>query len=99
MSTALNAGQYAFGVAVALAALGAVLWALRRAQRQGLLGGHARRLQVLETLALGPRHRLALVRVDGRELVLGITPAGVAALDVARPAAGAPGVPAGSAAP
>ncbi len=63
-------------VLFAIAALAAVLclvWASARVARfSGLAprAGTARRLGVVETLALDPRRRLYIVRCDGRELLL-----------------------------
>ena len=76
----------------------AVLWLLRRLQGfkglQGLpavaalqgLRPPARRLAVVESLSVGPRQRIALVRVDGREVLIGLSPAGFALLQSASPA-------------
>ncbi|MGH7161622.1 MAG: flagellar biosynthetic protein FliO [Acetobacteraceae bacterium] len=57
----------------ALAAVLALIWLAARAARiSGLApgGGGARRLGVVETLALDAKRRLYLVRCDGRELLL-----------------------------
>ena len=61
-------------VVVLALALGASVWLLRRAQRQGRFGLASRRVQVLEVKALGPRHKLVLVRLDDREALLGVAP-------------------------
>lgn len=80
-----------------LALLVAVLWLLRRMQGfkgldglQGLtslqaLRPSARRLAVLESLSVGPRQRIALVRVDDREVLIGLSPAGFTLLQSPRP--------------
>jgi flagellar protein FliO/FliZ len=70
----------------------AVLWVLRRLQGvKGLQGLRpvARRLSVVEALTVGPRQKLAVVRLDDREVLVGITPSGFTLLDVAgvRPSA------------
>jgi len=71
-----------FVIAVALVVLaGLVLWLLRRMQVKGAWPGASRRIQVLETRALGPRHRLVLVRVGGREWLLGVSPSEIRAVD------------------
>lgn len=72
----------------------AVLWALRRLQGiKGLQGLRpvARRLAVVEALSVGPRQKLAIVRMDDREVLVGITPAGFSLLEPMpyRPGAGA----------
>lgn len=66
-----------------LALLLAVLWALRRLQGiKGLQGLRPvqRRLSVVEALSVGPRQKIALVRVDDREVLVGLTPTGFALL-------------------
>lgn len=53
----------------------AVLWGLKRMQNQMLTTGQPeRRLQVLETLGVGTRQKLALVRVGQQEILISITP-------------------------
>lgn len=66
----------------------AVLWALRRLQGiKGLQGLRpvSRRLSVVEALTVGPRQKLAVVRLDDREVLVGITPNGFTLLEVAGP--------------
>lgn len=58
--------------ALVLLVLGAVALFFSR-RRRGLV----RRMEVLETMSLGPRRSLCLARVDGRTLVLGVSEAGV----------------------
>lgn len=58
--------------ALVLLALGAAALFLSRRRRFG-----ARRMEVVESLSLGPRRSLCLARVDGRTLVLGVSEAGV----------------------
>lgn len=68
-------GLQLFVMAVALAVLaGVALWVLRRMQIKGTWPGSTRRIQMLESRALGPRHRLVLVRVGDREWLLGVSP-------------------------
>lgn len=58
---------------VVLGCLWAVTWFLKkRICRTGLIGD-ARRLRVIERLNLGQRQYLALVRVDGDEMLLGVS--------------------------
>ena len=67
----------------------AVLWMLRRMQGiKGLQGLRpvARRLSVVEALTVGPRQKLALLRLDNREILVGITPNGFTLLDRLVPA-------------
>ena len=78
-----------------------VLWLMRRLQGiKGLQGLRpvARRLSIVEALTVGPRQKLAVVRLDDREVLVGITPNGFTLLDVkAASAAAAPTVPADAA--
>ena len=66
-----------------LALLAAVLWGLRKIQDLQGKGFKAsdRRLQIVETLSVGPRQKLALVRIDRREVLVGLTPGQFTALD------------------
>lgn len=60
---------------VVIGLLLAVLWSLKRMQSKMLTSGQAdRRLQVLETLGVGTRQKIALVRVDEHEILISITP-------------------------
>lgn len=75
-------GLQLFVATVALAVLaGAGLWVLRRLQIKGAWPGASRRIQVLETRALGPRHRLVLVRVGRREWLLGVSASEIRAVE------------------
>jgi flagellar protein FliO/FliZ len=61
--------------------LGAVLWGLKRLQLQNRPGQPgARRLQVLESHSVGPRQKLALVRVGAHEVLVGVSPGQITAL-------------------
>ena len=71
------------GVVISLAVVVAVIvvgaWAVRRSP----LGAVARKvgpLKVIATLPLGPKERLVLVEAAGRELLVGVSPAGIFAL-------------------
>ena len=75
-------------VVLALAVV-ALRFGLPRLMGMGALGGaRSRRLQVLESAPLDRQHRVAIVRVAGREYLLGVGSAQVTALD-SWPAAGA----------
>jgi flagellar biosynthetic protein FliO len=77
-------------VVLALAVV-ALRFGLPRLMGMGALGGaRTRRLQVLESAPLDRQHRVALVRVGGREYLLGVGSAQVTALD-SWPADGAEG--------
>jgi len=69
-----------------LALLIAVLWLLRRLQGvRGFQGLKplARRLTVVEALSVGPRQKIVLLRVDEREVLVGISPTGFTLLQAA----------------
>jgi flagellar protein FliO/FliZ len=87
------------GAAALAAVLGLALllaWGLRRA---GLIRAPSRagRLGVEDVVALDGRHRLMLVRCDGREHLLAVGPAGVSLLESRAAAAAAPPSPEGAA--
>ncbi len=68
-----HALQVLLGTGLVIGLLLAFLWVLRR-YVQGTPAMRAqRRIQVLEAHSLGPRQRLVLVRVDGHDLLLGLT--------------------------
>ena len=72
--------QVLLGTGLVIALLLAFLWVLRR-YVQGAPGTRAqRRIQILEAHTLGPRQRLVLVRVDGEDLLLGMTGTEIRAL-------------------
>ena len=81
-----------------LALLGAVLWALRRGALS-LPALKGRTEIVVETAtSLGDRRSLAIVRVEGRRVLIGLTPSAVSFLTDLQPvAADAPGVSKGRA--
>jgi len=62
--------------------LGGFLWWLRRkgVARAGR-GGRQRVLEVVDRTVLSPHHSLHLVRLAGRGLLLGVSPAGCAVLE------------------
>jgi len=59
------------GAGAVVLVLAIVFWLLK--QRFGAAGPAQVDCRVLATLALGPRERLAIVRVEKRRLVLGVT--------------------------
>jgi flagellar protein FliO/FliZ len=58
-----------------LGAAAAATWFLRR--WKGSIGRHGGPMKLLHVIALGPRERLALVKVADRYLVVGVTPSGI----------------------
>ena len=67
-------------MAVVIVLLLAVLWGLKRVQNKMLTATHSGRMQVIETQSIGPRQKIALVRVGENEVLLGITPTQINAL-------------------
>lgn len=67
-------------MALVLIVMAALLWTLKRMQAKMVSQGGTRRLQVLETMSLNTRHKLALVRVGEHEVLVGVSPAQMTAL-------------------
>lgn len=67
-------------MAMVIALLLAVLWGLKRVQNQMLTANNTGRLKILETLSMGTRQKIALVRVGDHEVLVGITPTHINAL-------------------
>ncbi len=69
-----------------LAMIPGSLWVMKRLQNLRP-GAQSRQLELLDQLALGPRERVLLVRVQGRVLVLGATASQVTLLGEAEKSA------------
>ena len=66
--------QYLLSFALVIGLLLATLWGLRKLQSgQGFIKRPHQRLQIVESLSVAPRQKIALVRIDDQELVVGIT--------------------------
>jgi len=78
--TALDWLQYGLSFAFVIALLLGMLYLLRKLQSGQSFSRKEQRLQVIESLSLGPRQKLALVRVDGACVLLGITATQITAL-------------------
>ena len=72
--------RYAGSMVLVLSLLGGLLWALKRMQTGVRAGGGIKQLQVIEAVSVGPRQKVALVRVGKREVLVGISPAQITAL-------------------
>lgn len=59
--------------ALVIALLFATLWVLRRIGSSGLRSQGGRRLVIVDSLWLGNRQRIALVRADDREFLVGVS--------------------------
>ncbi len=76
MNSAMTLGdwlQYLFSFIFVIGLLLALLWTLRKLQGGALLRKSTQRLQTLETLSVGARQKIMLVRVDDREILVGVT--------------------------
>jgi flagellar protein FliO/FliZ len=67
--------------ALVLVLLLGTLWVLRRIGAAGLRPQAGRRLAIVESLWLGNRQRVVLLKVDERELLIGISAQGIHRLD------------------
>jgi flagellar protein FliO/FliZ len=66
--------QYLFSFVLVIGLLLALLWTLRKLQNGGsLVRKNTQRLQTLETLSVGTRQKIMLIRVDEREILVGVT--------------------------
>ena len=66
--------QYLLSFAFVIALLLALLWGLRKLQNaQAFARKSTARLQILETVSVAPRQKIALVRWDDREVLVGIS--------------------------
>ena len=66
--------QYLFSFVFVIGLLLVLLWTLRKLQNGSpLLRKNTQRLQTLETLSVGPRQKIMLIRLDDREVLVGVT--------------------------
>jgi flagellar protein FliO/FliZ len=80
--------QLVASFAFVLGLLGLVLWGLRRMQHSKAFGRKDAQLQVIESLSVGARQKLLLVRVRDQEVLVGVGPHGMTALTPASASAG-----------
>ena len=57
-----------------LVIMAGLLWALRKLQSRMHSHNPGRRMQIIESLSVGPRQKFALLRVGEHEVLVGITP-------------------------
>jgi flagellar protein FliO/FliZ len=67
----MNVGRALGSLALILGMMGSVYYWLRR--RGGVPGASARRMRVVERMPIDARRSLLLVRVDDREVLLGLS--------------------------
>jgi flagellar protein FliO/FliZ len=66
--------QYLFSFVFVIGLMLTLLWTLRKLQNgSSLLRKNTQRLQTLETLSVGTRQKIMLIRVDEREILVGVT--------------------------
>jgi flagellar protein FliO/FliZ len=66
--------QYLLSFVLVIGLLLAMLWALRKLQNgQGFIKRPHQRLQIIESLSVAPRQKIALIRMDNQEVLVGIT--------------------------
>ena len=82
--------QYLLSFGLVIALLLGSLWLLRKLQSgaMGARAGGSARLKIVETLSVGPRQKIALVQLDGQDVLLGITAQSICALNVPPPRVG-----------
>jgi len=71
--------------ALVLVLLLGTLWVLRRIGAAGLRSQSGRRLAIVESLWVGNRQRIVLLRVDNTEVLVGISAQGITRLDAGSP--------------
>tara|TARA_B100000945_G_C20244036_1_gene531378 strand:+ start:9 stop:389 length:381 start_codon:yes stop_codon:yes gene_type:complete len=60
-----------FGIVLAL--LLATLYVLKKINQTTISGGSKRGIKLVQSISLGGRHRVVWIKVQGRELILGVT--------------------------
>jgi flagellar protein FliO/FliZ len=84
----LDIGRYLGALMLVLGLLGAAALAARRYGLPGVASGvGTRRLALVETLMIGPRHKLFLLRRDGVEHLLLMGPQGASVVETGIPSA------------
>lgn len=79
--SAIDAFQYVGSFVLVIALLFALLWSLKKLQANALFRGRPEaRIQVVDTLSIGPRQKIALLRLNDCEVLVGITPQQMTAL-------------------
>jgi flagellar protein FliO/FliZ len=72
--------QYLLSFGLVIGLLLALLWTLRKLQNGAVLRKSFQRMQLVETLSVGPRQKIILIQVDGRDVLIGITAQNMTAL-------------------
>jgi flagellar protein FliO/FliZ len=78
--------QYLLSFALVIGLLLALLYALKKLQRANpFIKGQQQRLHIVETLTVGPRQKIAIIRCDEQEFVIGISPQGIQSIGSVHP--------------
>jgi flagellar protein FliO/FliZ len=78
----IDIARYLGALMLVLALLGLAALAARRYGLPGIAAGNAlRRLSVVETLMIGPRHKIFLLRRDDREHLILVGPQGASVVE------------------
>lgn len=73
----VDIAQYLLSFALVIGLLLALLYALKQWQRANPFVKGEQRLQIVETLSVGPRQKIAIIRCDDQEFVVGLSPQGI----------------------
>lgn len=65
--------RYALSIGLVLLLLIGLLWVLRRLKSMQKISSKNNRLELLETINIGPRQKISLIRVGSNQVLVGIT--------------------------
>lgn len=72
--------QYLLSFAFVIALMLGLLYALRKLQQGGGMHARTQRMKIIESMSVGARQKIVLLRLDDQEVVLGVTPTEITAL-------------------
>jgi len=72
--------QYLLSFAFVIALMLGLLYALRKLQQSGGIQTRSQRMRIIESMSVGARQKIVLLRLDDQEVVLGVTPTEITAL-------------------
>jgi len=65
--------RYALSIGLVLSLLIGLLWVLRRLKSMQKVSSKTNKLELLETINIGPRQKISLIRVGSHQVLVGIT--------------------------
>ena len=65
--------RYALSIGLVVSLLIGLLWILRRLKSMQKISSENNKLQLLETINIGPRQKISLIRVGSHQVLVGIT--------------------------